>query len=460
MYHEDRLGGGGFSRVVLAGASSRGPEMADRIRRDLEGRVGRHVEALDFRGAVALRDRICRRSRTARQPRAGGRRDPSRAGGVVLRTNLATRPFYNERAAHAAIALAALIVLAITALNVVQVVTLSQHNTELSSQIDAERAEVDTADRRSRADSRHDQQGRARAVVGAAQEANALIDQRTFSWTAFFNQIEATLPPDVMLTSVRPSFKNGRTHVDMGSSPDVPKTSTSSWTSSKATGAFEDIVPATQDRTEEGLFRAADRERLHTPRADAESQARRPRGYRRSQPGARSRAIGGAMSAARVFQEKRGADLAGRRRPLVNVALYAIVVYPLSKKVAGGEQAAEASAAALAAARRDYAAARATVAGKGQADVELEKFYSEVLPPDVSGARRITFLRIEQLATQAGSAARARDLESTAAARQQPGQVHLRCRALGGVSEHPPLHPRSRNRAGISRARERPVDSK
>ena len=58
MYHEDRLGGGGFSRVVLAGASSRGPEMADRIRHDLEGRVGRHVEALDFRGAVALRDRI------------------------------------------------------------------------------------------------------------------------------------------------------------------------------------------------------------------------------------------------------------------------------------------------------------------------------------------------------------------------------------------------------------------
>lgn len=58
MYHEDRLGGGGFSRVVLAGASSRGPEAADRIRRDLEARVGGAVEALDFRGAVALRDRI------------------------------------------------------------------------------------------------------------------------------------------------------------------------------------------------------------------------------------------------------------------------------------------------------------------------------------------------------------------------------------------------------------------
>jgi Tfp pilus assembly PilM family ATPase len=58
MYHEDRLGGGGFSRVVLAGASSRGVDEGERLRRDLEDRVGRRVEPLDFRGAVALRDRI------------------------------------------------------------------------------------------------------------------------------------------------------------------------------------------------------------------------------------------------------------------------------------------------------------------------------------------------------------------------------------------------------------------
>jgi Tfp pilus assembly PilM family ATPase len=58
MYHEDRLGGGGFSRVVLAGASLIGAEGAERLRRDLEARIGTRVEALDFRGAVALRDRI------------------------------------------------------------------------------------------------------------------------------------------------------------------------------------------------------------------------------------------------------------------------------------------------------------------------------------------------------------------------------------------------------------------
>ena len=58
MYHEDRLGGGGFARVILAGASLRGADVADRLRRELEVRLGARVEPLDFRGAVALRDRI------------------------------------------------------------------------------------------------------------------------------------------------------------------------------------------------------------------------------------------------------------------------------------------------------------------------------------------------------------------------------------------------------------------
>ena len=52
-------------------------------------------------------------------------------------------------------------------------------------------------------------------VAAAAKEANGLIEQRTFSWTELFNQLEATLPEDVMLTAVRPEFKDGVTHVNM-----------------------------------------------------------------------------------------------------------------------------------------------------------------------------------------------------------------------------------------------------
>ena len=59
-------------------------------------------------------------------------------------------------------------------------------------------------------------------------------------------------------------------------------------------------------------------------------------------------------------------------------------MYPLSKKVAGGEQESTAATTTLNAARRDFQRAQATVKGKGQADQELQKFYSEVLPPDMS----------------------------------------------------------------------------
>jgi Tfp pilus assembly PilM family ATPase len=58
MYHEDRLGGGGFARVIITGASLRGPEHAEWLRRSVEERLGSRVETLDFRSAAALRDRI------------------------------------------------------------------------------------------------------------------------------------------------------------------------------------------------------------------------------------------------------------------------------------------------------------------------------------------------------------------------------------------------------------------
>jgi len=61
MYYEDRLGGAGFGRVMLSGASSAGTRQAagvDELRRSLEERLGKRVETVDPRGAVTLTDRI------------------------------------------------------------------------------------------------------------------------------------------------------------------------------------------------------------------------------------------------------------------------------------------------------------------------------------------------------------------------------------------------------------------
>jgi type IV pilus assembly protein PilM len=58
MYHEDRLSGARFARVVLSGASGRGIDSGERLRRGLEERLGTRVEPLDFRATASMRDRI------------------------------------------------------------------------------------------------------------------------------------------------------------------------------------------------------------------------------------------------------------------------------------------------------------------------------------------------------------------------------------------------------------------
>ena len=106
------------------------------------------------------------------------------------------------------------------------------------------------------------------------------------------------------------------------------------------------------------------------------------------------------MTFGRILAEKRRLIWPLAIVLFANLAVFAIVVYPLSQKVAMGQQEADAANVALNNARRDYANARATVTGKAQADDELKKFYGDVLPPDLSAARRITYLPISQLAEE------------------------------------------------------------
>src|SRR5687767_887102 len=106
----------------------------------------------------------------------------------MLKSNLSTRPFYNERRVHMAAALVALLVVAFTAWNVARLVTLSSRRTELRTQISGD--EQVAADLRRRAERLEKSVDTAalRAVATSAREANAIIDGRTFSWTAFFNR--------------------------------------------------------------------------------------------------------------------------------------------------------------------------------------------------------------------------------------------------------------------------------
>jgi hypothetical protein len=134
----------------------------------------------------------------------------------MLRTNLSTRPFYNERLVHVALAVVAGLVVAMTLLNVVRLVQLSRQNTTLSARIREDRATADELTRKAQQTQRNIDKNELKLVADSAREANALIDSRTFSWTEFFNHIETTLPPDVMLASVRPKIEDEGTKIALG----------------------------------------------------------------------------------------------------------------------------------------------------------------------------------------------------------------------------------------------------
>ena len=135
----------------------------------------------------------------------------------MLRTNLSTHPFYNVRAVRAVLGLAAAIVIGVSVFNGVQIARLSLAQRTLGAK--AASAEAEAARLRSAAASIRSQINprELSSVAAAAREANAIIDRRAFSWTELLAQFEATLPPDVRITSVQPQLdKDGVFSVTIG----------------------------------------------------------------------------------------------------------------------------------------------------------------------------------------------------------------------------------------------------
>jgi hypothetical protein len=100
----------------------------------------------------------------------------------------------------------------------------------------------------------------------------------------------------------------------------------------------------------------------------------------------------------RIFLEKRSIIVPLAVALLVNIGVYALVVYPLGVKSAGAADRAARAATALKAAEQDYASAKGLVAGKTRADQELTTFYGKVLPADQVAAVRLTYLPLTGIA--------------------------------------------------------------
>lgn len=174
----------------------------------------------------------------------------------MLRTNLSTRPFYNVRAVHVALGAAGAIVLAITLFNVAQIVRLGMSQQSLGAR--AAEAEGDAARLRAEA-------ARIRAqinpqelevVANAAREANQIIDQRAFSWTELFGQFEATLPPDVRITAVRPRLDRGSFILAIGVEARRAEDLDAFVEALETDGAFHDVLAIQEQTGTGGLIEA------------------------------------------------------------------------------------------------------------------------------------------------------------------------------------------------------------
>ena len=143
----------------------------------------------------------------------------------------------------------------LTAFNAIRIIALSRQNTELSSLINRDHDEAQRLTREAQRIRAGINQAELETTANAAALANSLIDQRTFSWTEFFNRIEETLPPDVMLTAVRPSFNDNVTTIQMTVLGRRSEDLDEFMEKLEATGAFDSVLPAQRDTTDEGLDR-------------------------------------------------------------------------------------------------------------------------------------------------------------------------------------------------------------
>jgi len=107
-------------------------------------------------------------------------------------------------------------------------------------------------------------------------------------------------------------------------------------------------------------------------------------------------------SLARVFRDRRAVILPLAVALLVNLGIGALVVFPSSERVARAEQQELVALQDYAAAQREFGSANRTLQDKTRAEADLKTFYAKVLPADMVGARRATYVHLARLAQDAG----------------------------------------------------------
>ena len=174
---------------------------------------------------------------------------------TMLRINLATRPFYNERAVHLVLGVIVFVAGGILASGLLLLADLSAERAVLEQEAARDEAAAGAAAAEARDLVRQVAGGEPDAVAGAAADANALIDRRLFSWTALFNHIEQTLPAGVMLVSIRPEVDGAGASVALEVIGLSVAAIDAFIDALEATGGFSGVLPQDEEATGEGTYR-------------------------------------------------------------------------------------------------------------------------------------------------------------------------------------------------------------
>lgn len=185
----------------------------------------------------------------------------------MLRTNLSTRPFYNERGVRAGLGALAALALGLTVFNAYEIVRLQGQSRDARETIARNDAQALEMRDKARVIRQSIDRTRLDTVQVAAREANALIDRRTFSWTELLNYFQSTLPADVRIGGVVPQVdEDGRrlVHVTVFSRriEDVE----AFMDALEKTGVFADVLPRSDQPEDSGTLRT-ELQAYYTPAA-------------------------------------------------------------------------------------------------------------------------------------------------------------------------------------------------
>lgn len=174
----------------------------------------------------------------------------------MLRGNLSTRPFYNERFVRHVLAALAMAAIALTVFNVVEILRLERAGRDARQTVAQNNAQARDLRQKAQVIRQSINQAQLEAVRVSARDANALIDRRAFSWTALLNYFQATLPPDVRVIAVKPQVDDdgrmlvaisllARRYADLSEFEDALE----------ETDAFTDVLSRQLGQAEDGALR-------------------------------------------------------------------------------------------------------------------------------------------------------------------------------------------------------------